>query len=118
MADVSRHVRQVASLGIDLLLRYLPLVRLWRALQLQRGEDGTNTRRRPIYMASVDVVKSFDSIRHDKLMAIVETMLPHQEVNFSGFSVQGVDALHAETASAARVVALALVFCLALSFLS
>jgi hypothetical protein len=68
---------QVASLGIDLLLRYLPLVRLWRALQLQRGDS---SQRLPIYMASLDVVKSFDSIKHDKLMTVVESMLPHEEV--------------------------------------
>jgi hypothetical protein len=32
---------------------------------------------RAIYMASMDVVKSFDSIKHDKLMSVVEGLLPH-----------------------------------------
>jgi hypothetical protein len=36
----------VASLGIDLLVRYLPLVRLWRALQQQRAEaEGSGVER-------------------------------------------------------------------------
>ena len=32
-----------------------------------------------MYMASMDVVKSFDSIRHDKLMQVVDTLLADDE---------------------------------------
>jgi len=32
-----------------------------------------------IYMASVDVVKSFDSIKHDKLMTVLDTLLTEQD---------------------------------------
>ena len=66
----------VASLGIDLLVRYLPLARLWQALRREHaGAGGTPV----MYMASLDVVKSFDSIRHDKLMQVVDTLLSHDE---------------------------------------
>jgi hypothetical protein len=48
---------------------------LWKAIQRQaEGEAGVGGRtvgggrRGGIYMASVDVVKSFDSIKHAKLM--------------------------------------------------
>ena len=33
----------------------------------------------PIYMASLDVVKSFDSINHDKLMTVVDDLLSHAD---------------------------------------
>lgn len=66
----------VASLGIDLLVRYLPLARLWQAL---RREDAGAGGSAVMYMASLDVVKSFDSIRHDKLMQVVDTLLSDDE---------------------------------------
>ena len=34
----------VGSLGIDLLVRYLPLVRLWRALQEQQRAEAEGSR--------------------------------------------------------------------------
>ena len=32
-----------------------------------------------IYMASLDVVRSFDSIKHDKLMTVVDSLLRDDE---------------------------------------
>jgi hypothetical protein len=66
----------VAGLGIDLLVRYLPLARLWQALRRERAAAGGSA---VMYMASMDVVKSFDSIRHDKLMQVVDTLLSDDE---------------------------------------
>ena len=93
----------VSSLGVELLVRYLPLVRLWRSLQAQQQQqqkreqsaadggrgcaaEGPRRRRRRgsggcemIYMASLDVVRSFDSIKHDKLMTVVDSLLRDDE---------------------------------------
>jgi telomerase reverse transcriptase len=65
----------VGSLGVDMLVRFLPLVHLWKALRKQEGEMKGGSAGGRMYMASMDVVKSFDSIKHPKLMAVVDGLL-------------------------------------------